>query len=178
VNSGQESKRSPSPDYDSAFERSSYVTGVRYLLDGLPEDLDESEVMFLQSSMPPTLIESFDLPASRNSRLRRSEQREPQAPHNLIHRIMICVLTYLEMCWNWTWPRALFCLGEIMRVEREHQVVKIVLNMTTTLFLALCNMWDTFAGQAASRVLRYGTEGVEGAFKEFGSRRGPRQRTR
>ncbi|KAK0643610.1 hypothetical protein B0T16DRAFT_186313 [Cercophora newfieldiana] len=175
----EESKHCADPDYyNSAFERSSYVTGVRYLLDGLPEDLDESEVMFLHSSMPPPLVEGMDYPATRNSRVRRREQLEPQAPPNLVHKIMILVLTYLELGWNWAWPRALYLTGEIIRVERERQVLRVLLEIATVVFMWVCSMWDSFAGQTASRALRYGTEGVEGAFKEFANRRGPRQRTR
>ncbi|KAK0627210.1 hypothetical protein B0T14DRAFT_131315 [Immersiella caudata] len=178
MGSGQESERTPSPNYDSYLERSSYVSGVRYLLDGLPEDLDESEVMLLQSGMPQPLVEGNDVPLSRNSRVRRSEQHELPLPPNLIHRVMILLLTYLEMGWNWTWPRALFFMGEVMRVEREHQVLRVLLEVAVVVFQWVCAMWDSFAGQTASRVVRYSTEGVEGALKEFANRKGPRQRAR
>jgi hypothetical protein len=178
MGSGQESERIPNANYDSYLERSSYVSGVRYLLDGLPEDLDESEVMLLQSGMPQPLVEWNDFPLSRNSRVRRSEQHEPQSPPNLIHKIMILMLTYLEMGWNLTWPRALFFMGEVMRVEREHQVLKVLIEVAAVVFQWVSAMWDSFAGQTVSKVVRYGTEGLEGALKEFASRKGPRHRAR
>jgi hypothetical protein len=178
VGSCQESDRTTSPSYDSYLERSSYISGVRYLLDGLPEDLDESEVMQLQSGMPQHLVERNDVARSRNSRLRRSERHKPQPPPNLIHRVMILLLTYLEMWWNWTWPRALFFMGEIMRLEREHRLLRVLLEVAAVVFQWVYVVWDSFAGKTASRVVRYGTEGMEGALKEFADRKGPRQRAR
>ncbi|KAK4450080.1 hypothetical protein QBC34DRAFT_81507 [Podospora aff. communis PSN243] len=178
MRSGQESERVHSANYDSNLERSSFISGVRYFLEALPDNLDDSEVMLLQNSMPRALVEGNDSSLSRNSRVGRSVQYEPQTPPNLVHRITIQLLTYLEMWWNWTWPTALYFLGEAMRLEREHQVMKVLLEVAAVVFVWVSTVWDSFAGHTASKVVRYGTEGVEGALKEFANRKGRGQRAR
>lgn len=166
-NSYQESKRSASPDYDDGFERSSYVNGVRYLLDGLPDDMDESEVIALQSSMPGPLVESLEFPAGRHSRCRRNQEREPLPSPNLVHRITLLVLRCLQRWLDWAVPTACLIVAEMLRLEKEHHILKVLLEFATVLLQACCAIWASFAGQTTSRVLQYGVEGVEGAFREF-----------
>ncbi|KAL8380584.1 hypothetical protein RB595_005046 [Gaeumannomyces hyphopodioides] len=43
------------PDPNPVFERRAYLDGVAYLLQGLPRDLDESEVSILRGSLPDPL---------------------------------------------------------------------------------------------------------------------------
>jgi len=176
-NSGCESNRTLSADYSFSFERSSYITGVRCLLDGLPADLDDAEVMILRKSMLLVLA-SPDPPPQYSSREGRQPEAVPTpllapAP-NLVHRLVLILLTYLELCCLWVLPHALHCLREVLRLEREHHIMKMMLEVGWACFQVCCSMCDRIAGPIASCVLRYGAEGLEGALKEFSSRNSSR----
>ncbi|KAK5660228.1 hypothetical protein OQA88_12762 [Cercophora sp. LCS_1] len=167
INSGRESNPHPRSDYhyNSAFERSSYVTGVGYLLDGLPRDLDDTEVMMLQRSIPPSLADSLEFQDAR----RRGDagMQRPERQRNLVHMIVLHVLMTLQAWICWALPHVLFFLGETMRVEREYKVTQTLLAVATAWFNAVRSMGDGLAGQIVADAFRYTTKGVESALKDF-----------
>jgi hypothetical protein len=169
--SGREYRRPARSDISSKFERSTYVTGVGYLLDGLPRDLDDTEVMLLQRSMPELLAESLDLGEPTGSRRggcgRPQQQRAPPPQRNLVRMIVFNVLMWVQAWICWAMPHILYFMGETMRLEREYKVTQTLLSIVNMWFNAIRSMSDGVAGQFVGDVFQYATKGVEDALKDF-----------
>lgn len=173
INSGREYRR-PQRDSSSKFERSAYITGVGYLLEGLPRDLDDNEVMLLQRSLPAPLAELLDFRsdgaagvANRGCRGQQQQHRRPPAQRNLVHVVVLNVLMWAQAWICWLLPHVLFLMGETMRLEREYNVTQTLLGIATMWFNAIRSMSDGMAGQFVGDVFQYTTKGVEDALKDF-----------
>lgn len=166
INAGRESSRCARSDYSSSFERSSYITGVGYLLEALPKQLDDNDIMSLRQHITPRLAESLELyphePAPYRENGRRSEEGR-----NLVHSLVLQILLWVQMLICWATPHLLFFAGETMRMEREYNVSQTLLRLATAALNTLYNMREGVAGQVIGGAVRYFAIGFEGALKEF-----------
>ncbi|KAH8879696.1 hypothetical protein GQ53DRAFT_755785 [Thozetella sp. PMI_491] len=179
LTAAQESKGRVAHNYDTAFERKTYVDGVAYLLSGLPQDLDRGELAILGRSLPPSLAERAIPDAHPRRRL-----SDAPGQRNWVHSLLLFLLGYLLSWVRWAAPYVLLLISEAMRYEREYRVSENVLGTTMAGFsmgLAVVKrMGDGLAGQVLADAFEYAAQGVSGALKEFAeeeftSRPGPRR---
>ncbi|KAI1915449.1 hypothetical protein LOZ53_000779 [Ophidiomyces ophidiicola] len=83
---------------DAPFIRSLYITGVQYLLEGLPKDLTPGEATNIQAKLPDKLKEraSVGYPRAAAGGIRGgSHTTESSTPPSIIHRIVAACTLYL-----------------------------------------------------------------------------------
>ncbi|WEW54870.1 hypothetical protein PRK78_000296 [Emydomyces testavorans] len=105
-------------DADASFVRSLYITGVQYLLDGLPPDLTPTEVMNIQMKLPEKLRDSPvyhpDWPRLQNPRTncRHAPVDGPSAARpSLVHQIVAAGVIYFCRLVQFLLPHVrAFCL--------------------------------------------------------------------
>ncbi|KAK4214880.1 hypothetical protein QBC37DRAFT_142147 [Rhypophila decipiens] len=182
ISSAQESRSRRSDDYNSCFERSSYIDGVQYMLQGLPRDLDPTEAAILRRSMPPALSDSLSSKDRHHSHRKLSSDpyvdgtdktfsRAVDDDRNLVHSLLLFVLIYMKNWMLWVMPYVLLLSGEVISFEREHNIAGMVLSkcmagMSASL-RAIKAMSHGPLGQYLGSVLEYFAEGVSGALQEF-----------
>ncbi|KAK3688573.1 hypothetical protein B0T22DRAFT_157952 [Podospora appendiculata] len=154
----------PRPD----FERSTYVNGLSWLLQGLPPDMDIDEVTSLQRALPLTLAGTKS-----GSGLDDGDPRwqQPSGSPNMVHSILLSLLIYMNEWRRWATPQIIYYSGEFIRYEQEHHVGRSVFTWAmyavTTGAAKLGQLGDGATGQMMQEMLRYTVEGVTGALQEF-----------
>ena len=162
LNSSQESCNAGS-HYNASFERGSYITGVQYMLKGLPRNLGDTEVMILQRSMPQSLRQMPEEDLGQSGRRKESLHKD----RNLVHTIVLSLLMHVHICVTWFIPHLVALMGEVVRFERDHKMAESIFGLCVVTCNALRKMGDGVAGQVLSDALEYTASGVSGAFKEF-----------
>ncbi|KAK3323441.1 hypothetical protein B0T19DRAFT_204424 [Cercophora scortea] len=157
----------PRPD----FERSTYVNGISWLLQGLPRDMDTDEVASLQRALPRTLSGAGPgVGLGLDGGDARFGQR-PQGRSNIVHSILLSLLICMDACRRWATPQLVYYGGEFIRYEQEHHVGRKALNWAmfaaTTGAAWLGQLGDGATGQMMQELLKYTVEGVTGALQEF-----------
>lgn len=171
--SGRESRCRLGPDYNAPFERETYITSVKYMLRGLPRDLDESEAQGLRLAMPPALataLSASDVSQRRDSPKYRRPQPRTQQPRvcwpeekNIVHIAVAAILRFM----SWVTPYVILFATSTYRYERKK---RILWGITTSIIAGLDafrRMGEGLAGQAFSDVVDYTVQGALGAMREY-----------
>jgi len=166
LNSGNGSSEDTSTAIDpaAAVVRHLYIDALKYLLRGLPTDLDEPEVASLRSSLSSTLTPPAtqapnppaQVPLQRPSLLHRALARTIVLVFTLTYTVLAVVLPYLRVVFAKLW-----------RYEREHKVCQTVLEEGTRLWIGLGKgaaglAWECGGGD----VVEWVVEGVQGGVRE------------
>ncbi|KAM7204494.1 hypothetical protein V8F20_003610 [Naviculisporaceae sp. PSN 640] len=176
INSAQESRCRQSSNYNPCFERTSYIDGVQYMLQGLPRDLDPTEAAILRRSMPTILSESppHYSQDDHHPEFDMDNQARPVSPsedRNLIHSLLLFMLIYMKSWILWTMPYILLLSREVIQFEREHNVAGLVVNKCMAAMRASVQVVRAMShgplGQCVGSSLEYLAEGVSGALQEF-----------
>ncbi|KAK1759446.1 hypothetical protein QBC47DRAFT_398254 [Echria macrotheca] len=159
VTAGRESTRWDDHDFSPAFERSSYITGVGYMLQGLPKDLNEKDLTVLYQHVSPRQAASLQLaghaPDQRRSRGQMLEDQE-----NIVYRISFLVLSFL---WAIT-PNPGRVIKWLLRFEREHQFIGRPARYTVKAVEAA--FWDVAQKRAMEGQECFGKAGVRREYSE------------
>ncbi|KAK3379916.1 hypothetical protein B0T24DRAFT_696023 [Lasiosphaeria ovina] len=173
VCAGQATAAAPG-DYDAQLERATYIDGVKYLLDGLPRDLDGAEVAGLRLAMPAELVDSVALldedPQTRHRRARQKRSTSTE-DRSLAHSCMMFVLGWLVSCLSWCRPLFFLWAAAVLRVEREFKLAEKIMRFAVVLAREVCEAVVTVSnsptGHAMSDALGFASDGVSGFLYEF-----------
>ncbi|KAK3487730.1 uncharacterized protein B0T23DRAFT_213244 [Neurospora hispaniola] len=120
VNAAEESRRSVNSTFSSNFERSTYITGLQNLLNGLPLDLRESEITILQHAVPPAVVTRIIQESS------PTEHNKPEVKHkdvyreNVLHKFLLWIFCLVDR-WVWfVWPKLLCFYVRMKQVSQDH----------------------------------------------------------
>ncbi|KAK0722233.1 hypothetical protein B0T26DRAFT_749654 [Lasiosphaeria miniovina] len=183
VCAGQVTASAPG-DYDAQLERATYIDGVKYLLDGLPRDLDGAEVAGLRLAMPAELADSVALldedPQTRHRRVRQKHHHHQGGrrwrststeDRGLAHSCMMFVLGWLVSCLSWCRPLFFLWAAAVLRVEREFKLAEKIMRFAVVLAREVCEAVVTVSnsptGHAMSDALGFASDGVSGFLYEF-----------
>lgn len=120
-------------DGDHANERRAYVQGLTWLLQGLPQDLDDHERQDLRRAMPPCLrgdMEDRDPRGSHRHRLGPSlgagDDVGPGGSRSLIQRLVAALIVQLIVPMQFLWAYLVVLLGHAVYLERKYKVTEHV----------------------------------------------------
>lgn len=138
-------------DGDHSNERRAYVQGLAWLLQGLPQDLDEQERQDLTRSMPPHLLSGSEMDRNRGhrrlglpssssqqtgGRKRRRRQRRSGGGYyddnddddgrSFIQRAVAALIVQLIGPMQILWAYLLTLLGHAIYLERKYKVTEHV----------------------------------------------------
>ncbi|KAK3400152.1 hypothetical protein B0T20DRAFT_350324 [Sordaria brevicollis] len=182
VNAAEESRRSGHGTYSTNFERSTYITGLQNLLNGLPPDLRDAEISTLQHAIPPAVVtkivqqenisnnpEGFNGTRD-NKNNKHNSHSNGTYKENLLHKFLLWFFIFIDG-WVWfLWPK-IFCLYvRIKQLGQDHgQEVAGSLGRGA---LSVAGGLVYVANQepvmeAAQAISRWFYEGVSGAVADF-----------
>lgn len=104
------------------FSRQLYLDSVSYLLQGLPSDLSDHEVLHIQRAIPAEIKVAPPLSVDEGHLLGQPQQTSSSKPPSILHRslastiVMICVILRLFL------PYLKYFAQAAYRYDREHQV--------------------------------------------------------
>lgn len=131
VNAAEESRRSGHGTFSSNFERSTYITGLQNLLNGLPPDLRDAEVATLQHAIPLAVVTKIvqqeqdsscggggNKPKSNGGT--RHSKNEGIYKENLLHKFLLWFLIFIDG-WVWyIWPKILYLYVWMKQLGQDH----------------------------------------------------------
>ncbi|GAB1318937.1 hypothetical protein MFIFM68171_09147 [Madurella fahalii] len=164
LNSGREYVDSRSADYNAGFERAAYINGAQYVLQGLPRDLEPTEVAMLHRALPPAMAASAYLPAAGGG------QQAASTPgnRNWVHAIALCWLWCVSTLIAWLGPQLVRYGHKAIQLEQEHKYLTRTLAAAIRLIYEIVR-WagDSKPGRVLSFAIEYTSQGVYSAIQEF-----------
>lgn len=134
-----QSRGGAAADGDHSNERRAYVQGLAWLLQGLPQDLDEQERQDLTRSMPSHLLQGGDMDRNRGHRRlgppsssssqrtgRRRSRRSDDDGRSFIQRAVAALIVQLIGPMQILWAYLLTLLGHAIYLERKYKVTEHV----------------------------------------------------
>ncbi|KAK3954598.1 hypothetical protein QBC32DRAFT_335720 [Pseudoneurospora amorphoporcata] len=123
VNAAEESRRSGNSTSSSNFERSTYITGLQNLLNGLPPDLREAEMATLQHAIPPAVVSKIvqeNSPAKDNRPDTRQHKDKDIYRENSLHKFLFWFFCFIDG-WVWfIWPKLLCFYVRMKQISQDH----------------------------------------------------------
>lgn len=121
-------------DGDHSNERRAYVQGLAWLLQGLPQDLDEQERQDLTRSMPSHLLQGGEMDRNRGHRRlgpsqrtgRRRSRRSDDDGRSFIQRAVAALIVQLIGPMQIIWAYLLTLLSHAIYLERKYKVTEHV----------------------------------------------------
>ncbi|KAJ4412420.1 hypothetical protein N0V82_008815 [Gnomoniopsis sp. IMI 355080] len=133
------SERRSSFSQDRSNERRAYVQGLAWLLQGLPQDLDDQERQDLTRSMPPPLLGEIHGANNINYRGHRGRRLRGYLPdddaaaaygdddgRSFIQRIVAALIVQLVVPMQLLWACLIALLGHAVYLERKYKVTEHV----------------------------------------------------
>lgn len=114
-------------DGDRSNERRAYVQGLAWLLQGLPQDLDDQERQDLTRSMPPPLLGEMN--SISGHRRRGPSIRHANGAHggrSFIQRMVAALIVQLIVPMQFIWAYLITLLGHAVYLERKYKVTEHV----------------------------------------------------
>ena len=144
-----------------AFARQLHINSMAYLLQGLPQDLTDQEILHLQCALPQSLKRS---PHSGNT---SSKSRKP----SILHRGIATAVLILCLVLRLTLPYIKYFLAVAYNYERSHHVRETTLALSMNLVDQFGKIGMGVMGTAANNrlmvdVITYCVEGVCGGLNE------------
>lgn len=160
LNAAMVESQQPDPQ-SQAFSRQLYINSMAYLLQGLPSDLTEQEVLNLQSALPKSL--------DRSPRTDTAPQNTPNP--SVLHRgvansvILSCLLLRVAL------PYAKYFLGVVYDFERSHHVTEnaLALSMSSVNYFGKLGMdvvGTAVNNKPVMEVVIYCVDGICGGLNE------------
>lgn len=119
MNAAEESRRSGNSAFSSDFERSTYITGLQNLLNGLPLDLRESEIATLQHAVPPAVVTRIIQESSPTEHNKSEVKRKDVYRENLLHKFLLWIFCLVDR-WVWfVWPKLLCFYARMKQVSQD-----------------------------------------------------------
>ncbi|KAB5536070.1 hypothetical protein GE09DRAFT_943959, partial [Coniochaeta sp. 2T2.1] len=138
-------KSALSAPHDPSFERRAYLDGVAYLLRGLPQDLDETELSVVRRALPSSL--ATPQPNPRGQLAYPGWRGEGDFKPSVLHRTTRMVVTRAIIWFCILWPYILFLLKWLAAYERKHRISDQVLAQGRAL-AAACGKWTAGVTEA------------------------------
>lgn len=125
-------------DGDHSNERRAYVQGLAWLLQGLPQDLDEQERQDLTRSMPSHLLQGGEMDRNRGHRRlgapssssqrtgKRRSRRSDDDSRSFIQRAIAALIVQLIGPMQILWAYLLTLLSHAVYLERKYKVTEHV----------------------------------------------------
>lgn len=144
-----------------AFARQLHINGMAYLLQGLPQDLTDQEILHLQTALPQSLERS------QHSNDMPSKSRKP----SILHRGIATAVLFLCLILRITLPYIKYFLAVAYNYERSHHVRENALALSMNLVDQFGKIGLGVVGTAANNKLMveaitYCVEGVCGGLNE------------
>lgn len=144
-----------------AFARQLHINGMAYLLQGLPQDLTDQEILHLRCALPQSLERS---PHSGNT---SSKSRKP----SILHRGIATAVLILCLILRLTLPYIKYFLAVAYNYERSHHVRENALALSMNLVDHFGKIGVGVMGTAANNklmvdVITYCVEGICGGLNE------------
>ncbi|GKZ21136.1 hypothetical protein AbraIFM66951_008674 [Aspergillus brasiliensis] len=113
---------------DSRLARILYVDALGYLLDGLPEDMNDQETTKIQNKLPTSVKESLaapvmtELPAAGPHSLPAGENSLPERSY--LHRFLSSTIIYFFIMLQILMPYVKVLMRHLYQYERSHRVTE------------------------------------------------------
>lgn len=101
---------------NQAFSRRTYINSLTYLLQALPPDLNEVEILYLQQSFPKAIQTN---PYTAQNPIQPTRSRPPRSA---LHRILAAFILQAFLLFHILLPYIKSFLRSVHRYDREHQV--------------------------------------------------------
>lgn len=115
---------------DCSNERRAYVQGLAWLLQGLPQELDDQERRDLVRAMPPRLLGEMDRTRGHHRRRGGLSSRSTGTTHggrrSFIQRIVAALIVRLVVPMQFLWAYLMALLGHAIYLERKYKVTEHV----------------------------------------------------
>lgn len=144
-----------------AFSRQLYISGMTYLLQGLPSDLTEQEVIHLQSALPTSL-----------DRSPHSDYASYKSPNpSILHRSVATTVMLFCLLLRLTLPYIKYFLAMTYDYERSHHVTEDALTLSMSLVnhfgkLGTDILRTTMNNKPVVEVITYCVDGIGGGLNE------------
>lgn len=156
----------------TSFERQSYIDGVSYLIQGLPEDLNHEEIAKVRRALPMTI---FQAPSDSNEA--HIQRRTSATDRNVLHRSMKMLVVRCIILARFILPYIIYLFTQAAQLERKYKITESVVGQTVelthavgrgsaSLSGALCNMGDGKLGRIMTGAFTYTAEGVLGGISD------------
>lgn len=122
MNAAEESRRSGNSTFSSNFERSTYITGLQNLLNGLPIDLRNAEIATLQHAIPPAVVRKIVQESSPTKDNKPSDTKHNKnvQRENLLHKFLLWIFCLVDR-WVWfVWPKVLCFSVRMKQISQDH----------------------------------------------------------
>lgn len=144
-----------------AFSRQLYINGMTYLLQGLPSDLTEQEVVHLQSALPKSL--------DRSPHSDKSPHKSPNP--SILHRSVATSVMFFCLLLRLTLPYIKYFLAMTYSYERSHHVTEDALALSISLVnhfgkLGMEVMKTAMNNKPVVEVVTYCVDGICGGLNE------------
>ncbi|KAJ9145149.1 hypothetical protein NKR19_g6179 [Coniochaeta hoffmannii] len=176
--------------HNPTFERRAYLDGVSYLLRGLPQDMDETEMSILRRALPSSIAEVGAEPRGQLGFF--GQPRDEYQKPSMLHKSLRLVVARAIVWFCILWPYILVLLRWAAAYERKHriseQVVGQAMAMGTTcgnwamsVSEAICSRGDGKVGRALADIVAWAvhdmvagvSEGVQDGLSRSGQKLGP-----
>ncbi|OIW32123.1 hypothetical protein CONLIGDRAFT_641873 [Coniochaeta ligniaria NRRL 30616] len=171
--------------HNTTFERRAYLDGVSYLLRGLPQDLDETEVSVLMRALPSSVAgEQRD---ARGRLVYSGQPRHGYGKPSVLQKSMRAVVARAIVWFCILWPYILVLLKWVAAYEKKHRISEQVVaqgvamvtacgKWTVSIFEAIFSRGDGRLGQALADTVAWTlhdmiagvSEGVQDGFAQAG----------
>lgn len=115
--------QSPDPR-NQAFSRRAYIDSLTYLLQALPSDLTEVEVLYLQQSFPQALQTQPHAPQNQPHPLKKQRSR------SALHRVSAALILQLFILYHTLLPYIKYILQRAHHYDRQHHVSEKIIATT------------------------------------------------
>lgn len=166
-----------------SFCRDLYIHALMYLLRALPDDLNQSEQMSIQSSLPAPIVKSIEatvmtknLVPYRGKGMVADEELQPPPP-SIIQRAVAAVIIQFFVVMQFLLPYVKVFISSAYHYEREHRISERVFSSSIdtidgigkrSIQLAdrICAMNDGKVGQALNNFTIWWVTGITGGIHQ------------
>jgi hypothetical protein len=165
------------------FCRDLFIHALTYLLRALPDDLNQTELLSIQTSLPTPIVDSIEASVVQKDIVPyhgpgEVEEREPSSPPpSIIHRAVAAVIIQFFLLVQFILPYVKVFIASVYRYERQHRISERVFSMSIdtidgigkrSLMIAdrVCAMNDGKVGQAINNFTIWWITSVTGGIHQ------------
>jgi hypothetical protein len=124
--------------HDATFERRAYLDGVSYLLRGLPQDMDETEMSILMRALPSSADKTH--PDGRGRLAYSGQASHEYSKPSVLYKSMRAIVARAIVWFCILWPYILVLLRWAAAYEKKHRISDQVVAQGMALATA-CGKW-------------------------------------
>lgn len=175
--------------HDATFERRAYLDGVSYMLRGLPQDLDKTEMSVLQEALPSSLARARMY--NRGQLILPGQSGSGHTKPSVLHKSMRAIVARAIVWFCILWPYILVLLRWAAAYDKKHSISEQVVSQCMSLVTAcgrfavgvcevICSRADGRVGQALADTVAWTvhdmvagvSEGVQDGLSQAGRGQG------